>query len=276
MSLTTQPGAPGERLGRILLWGMLSAVLIGVIGLGVRSLVWQAPIQPLFPDASSAYLPIYGSVPDFVLTDQTGRSIRRSDLEGKVWVSSFIFTSCPDECPLIADRMAQLQIDVAHVPGLRLVSISVDPDHDTPAVLAQYAERFQADSERWLFLTGDKRSIYHLIRDGFRLGLVDPAEPSDPSPVKDSALTRSYQMVARSPRRSLAEAPEWLQKLRAGFHFMGPTVAFADHGRAQAPLHSTRFVLIDRRTQIRGYYDSQEKAALLRLRQHLQILVQEA
>ena len=275
MALMTQSGAPLERRARILLWSLLSVVLIGVIGLGVRSLVWQAPIHPVFPGTSSARLPIYGSVPDFALTDQTGRPVRKADLEGKVWVASFIFTSCPDECPLMTAEMARLQSDLVHIPEIRLVSISVDPERDIPAVLSQYANRFDADPERWLFLTGDKRAIYRLARDGFRLGVVDPAEPSHTSPIKGSALGRSRQLVDRPLSSAAAWIAGWPQNFRHWLRYLAPAVAFADHGRAKDALHSTRFVLIDRRAQIRGYYDSQEEAALQRLRQHLQILIRE-
>jgi cytochrome oxidase Cu insertion factor (SCO1/SenC/PrrC family) len=271
----TQLGAPREYLSRIVLWSLLSVVLIGVIGLGVRSLVWQATVQQLLPGLSSARLPVYGAVPDFVLTDQAGRAVRRADLEGKTWVASFIFTSCPDECPLMTTQMAQLQSDLAHVPDLRFVSISVDPEHDTPAVLSQYADRFNADPARWLFLTGDKRAIYRLVRDGFRLGIVDPGEPSHPSPVKDSALGRPRRLADRSPPSSAAWTAGWSQNILRWLRSVAPAVAFADHGRATDPLHSTRFVLIDRQAQVRGYYDSQEEAALQRLRQHLQILLRE-
>ncbi len=275
MALTTQPSAPRAGLARIVLWGVLSVVLFGVISLGVRSLLRQAPIQQLFPEASSARLPIYGAVPDFALTDQTGHPVRRADLEGKTWVASFIFTSCPDECPLMTGEMAQLQSDLAQVPDFRLVSISVDPERDDPTVLSEYADRFHADPKRWLFLTGDRRAIYRLVRDGFRLGIVDPAEPSHTSPVKGSALGGSRWWVDRSFSSAAAWITRWPQNFRHWLRYVAPAVAFADHGRAKDPLHSTRFVLIDRRAQIRGYYESQEAVALQRLRQHLQILLRE-
>jgi cytochrome oxidase Cu insertion factor (SCO1/SenC/PrrC family) len=201
--------------------------------------------------------------------------VRKADLEGKVWVASFIFTNCPDECPLMTAEMARLQSDLAHIPELRLVSISVDPERDIPAVLSQYADRFDADPERWLFLTGDKQAIYRLARDGFRLGIVDPSEPSHTSPVKDSALGGARQVVDRFPPISRGEDAEWPQNFRHWLRYVAPAVAFADHGRAKAPLHSTRFVLIDRRAHIRGYYESREEAALQRLKQHLQRLIQE-
>jgi cytochrome oxidase Cu insertion factor (SCO1/SenC/PrrC family) len=276
MTPTTQPGERLERLPRTLLWGLLGVVLLGVIGLGIRSLVWQEPIQPLFPGAASARLPVYGTVPDFALTDQSGRPVRRADMEGKVWIASFIFTNCPDECPLMTAEMAQFQSDWTHVPDLRLVSISVDPERDTPAVLSQYADRFHADPERWLFLTGDKRAIYRLAREGFRLGINDPTEQSHPSPVKDSALGGSRNSSEPLPRSSVGRTSGWPQNLRGWWRYVEPAVAFADHGRANDTLHSTRFVLIDRRTQIRGYYESRDEGALQRLREHLQMLIREA
>ena len=272
---TTQSGEPRERLPQILLWGLLGVVLVGVVGLGVWSLTWQEPIQQLFPGVSSAQLPVYGSVPDFALIDQRGRPVRRGDVEGKVWIASFIFTNCPDECPLMTVEMARLQSDLAHLDDLRFVSISADPDRDTPAVLSQYAERFNADPNRWSFLTGDKRAIYRLANEGFRLGIVDPAEPSHGPPVKGSPLGGSKSSLDRPATSVGGRTSGWLQNLRDWLRLAEPTAALADHGRAKDILHSTRFVLVDRQVRIRGYYESREAEALQRLRQHLQMLFRE-
>jgi hypothetical protein len=141
--------------------------------------------------------------------------------------------------------------------------------------LSEYAERFNADPARWLFLTGDKRAIYRLVGEGFRLGIVDPAEPSHSSLVKGSPPGRSRSSLDLLAPSSVAGTASWLQNLRGWLPSVEPAAAFADHGRAQDTLHSTRFVLIDRLTQIRGYYDSREEAALQRLRQHLQILLRD-
>ena len=224
---------------------------------------------------SPAQLPVYGSVPDFALIDQRGRPVRRGDFDGKVWIASFIFTNCPDECPLMTSEMARLQSDLAHMADLRFVSISVDPDRDTPAVLSQYAERFNADPDRWFFLTGDKRAIYLLAREGFRLGIVDPSEPSHSSPVEGSAPSGLRSSMDRPMRSSVGGISGWPQNLRHWLRFVEPAAAFADHGRGKDTLHSTRFVLIDRLAQIRGYYESREEVALKRLRQHLQLLFQD-
>jgi cytochrome oxidase Cu insertion factor (SCO1/SenC/PrrC family) len=273
---TTPPGERLQRLPRILLWGLLGAVLVGVVGLGLWSLLWQEPTHQLLPGALSARLPVYGTVPDFGLIDQRGHPVQRSDLGGKIWIANFIFTYCPDECPLMTAEMGQLQSDLADVPDLRLVSITVDPERDTPAVLSRFAERFHADPARWIFLTGDKRAIYRLAREGFRLGIVDPTEHPHPSQGDGRHLgtpRRTSDQPLPSPRGWLSS---WSPDLRRWLREIEPSTAFADHGLAKEALHSTRFVLVDRRAQIRGYYESREGAALQRLRQHLQLLFRES
>jgi cytochrome oxidase Cu insertion factor (SCO1/SenC/PrrC family) len=270
---TTPPGERLQPLPRILLWGLLGAVLVGVVGLGVWSLARQERPYPLLPGTSSARLPIYGTVPDFGLIDQQGHPVQRGDLDGKVWIANFIFTNCPDECPLMTAEMSQLQSDLADVPDLRLVSITVDPERDTPAVLSHFAERFHADPARWIFLTGDKREIYRLAREGFRLGIVDPNEPPQPSQGDGRPPTRTSDQLLPSLQGWISS---WSPDLRRWWRELEPSTAFADHGRTKETLHSTRFVLVDRRAQIRGYYESREVAALQRLRQHLQLLFRES
>jgi len=89
-------------------------------------------------------------------------------------VASFIFTRCRSTCPLQTAQMARLQQRL-HEEGKQvlLVSISVDPEHDTPQVLQEYAQRWGADPGRWRFLTGPREAIWRLSRDGFRLGVGD-------------------------------------------------------------------------------------------------------
>jgi cytochrome oxidase Cu insertion factor (SCO1/SenC/PrrC family) len=270
--LAPQQGDRSEQRRRMLLWGVLGAVLVGVIVLSIASLIRQEPLAPLWPGVSSARLPVYGSVPDFTLIDQHGRPLRKSDLAGNIWIANFIFTNCPDECPLMTAEMARLQADLADVLDLRLVSITVDPQHDTPQILSQYAARFQANPERWFFLTGDKGTIYRLAREGFRLGVVEPTEQPAPSPTNNDALNPSR----RSSKHHIpAFQTAVFASPRHWWRHLPPARAFADHGRATDALHSTRFVLVDHSAQVRGYYDSMEAAALQRLRQHLQLLRQE-
>jgi protein SCO1 len=275
MRPTTQQGNSPERLPQILLWGLLGIVLIGVMGLGIWSLIWQNPLAHLLPGISSAALPVYGSVPDFSLIDQNSRPVQKVDLEGKIWIADFIFTQCPDECPLMTAEMARLQSDMAGLQDFRSVSITVDPEQDTPKILSQYAARFYADAERWLFLTGDKRAIHHLARDGFRLGVVDPTAGLQPSGAPAEGFKASHGSFPGDLRPPSVWRLTGAQTMDSWLIAVFPAPAFADHGTSKTPLHSTRFVLVDRRAQIRGYYDSLDQAQLQRLREHLQIIQRE-
>jgi protein SCO1/2 len=125
-------------------------------------------------------LPVMGTVPAFTLVDQQGQPFGTDALRGKVWIADFVFTRCPDVCPAITARMKALQDRLpAGDDGVRLVSISVDPEHDTPAVLAAYASRFGA-RPGWVFLTGSRDDVSTLLRDGFKVAWADGGPPSAP------------------------------------------------------------------------------------------------
>lgn len=177
----------------------------------------------------------FGRVPPFSLIDRTGKTITLADLRGKIWIADFIFTRCPDLCPLMSARMAQVQSTLADQPDLKLVSISVDPEYDTPAILARYATQFQAHPDRWYFLTGNKKAIYRLVRDGFKLAIHDPDDPQASGP-------------PHTPARSTV--------LETLGHWLHPHAAWAhtDRERRQSVIHSDRFVLVDGAGWIRGYY----------------------
>ena len=118
----------------------------------------------------------FGAVPDFSFTERSGREVRLAELLEKVWVADFIYTNCPDTCPLQTAEMAKLQEQWSDRPELRLVSFTVDPARDTPKVLAGYAGKFKADADRWLFLTGEKEQIAQLIQAGFHLSAAPLTE----------------------------------------------------------------------------------------------------
>ena len=85
-----------------------------------------------------------GNVPEFRFTTQEGKTLTRDDLKGKVWVVDFFFTRCPGPCPVMSSRMAEISRALRKTKDVRLVSVSIDPTHDTPAVLAEYAARMNA------------------------------------------------------------------------------------------------------------------------------------
>ena len=104
---------------------------------------------------------------DFTLTDRTGRMVTRANLEGKFLVVNFVFTGCSISCLAVNHRMAEVQAAVAGQDDVRLVSLSVDPDSDSPERLAKFALQFGADTNRWLFLTGEKRVLHPLLEESF-------------------------------------------------------------------------------------------------------------
>lgn len=232
---------PWECVGRGLVWGLLILVLTAVIAAGLWSSLQQGSRGQAGSTGRASHPPVYGTVPEFSLEERSGRPFQLSDLRGNIWIASFIFTNCTEACPLITAKMAALQTDLQGVSLVRLVSITLDPERDTVAVLTRYAERFGADPRRWLFLTGEKPSIDRLVQEGFHLSVSGP------------------------PRQStqLSHTP------------LDSALAHADHGEAIDLVHSTRLVLIDGRARIRGYYDASDDEALLRLRQHVQPLLRE-
>jgi protein SCO1/2 len=104
---------------------------------------------------------------EFSLTDENGRTVTRAEVEEKILVVSFLFTSCSLTCPEVTKRMAEIQRLTANDPDVRLVSLTVDPRSDTPAALAKWGARFGADTNRWLLLTGSKAVLHGLIAQSF-------------------------------------------------------------------------------------------------------------
>jgi len=106
------------------------------------------------------------------MRDAENQPFTEKDLDGKVWIVDFIYTNCPAECPRMTSRMHQLETRTKGQPEVSLLSISVDPDRDTPEVLKEFAGRYGAPNERWRFLTGDKASVHLLAYQTFHVGDV--------------------------------------------------------------------------------------------------------
>jgi protein SCO1/2 len=117
-------------------------------------------------------LPVYGVVPEFALIAQDGHLFDSRALDGKVWVADFFFTSCTGPCPRMSSMMRRIQNDFRGERRLHFVSFTVDPARDNPAALAAYAKRFQADLDRWHFLTGPVDELNRLSLKVFKLGAV--------------------------------------------------------------------------------------------------------
>lgn len=171
-------------LKRGLIWGLLVAVLVVLVTLAAIDRL-RRPEPP----------PVLDPVPAFSLINRDGRPVRLQDLAGKPWIADFIFTRCPASCPMMTARMSRLERELPSDIDLRLVSFSVDPEHDTPAVLQKYAESYKAPA-RWLFLTGDRDEIYRLSRQGFKLGIEIPQpDPAAPKPVEPILHSTRFALV---------------------------------------------------------------------------------
>jgi len=154
-------------------WG----VLLLSLALPVALLVRGAPRPLLSAHAKAPALEDFGVVPDFTLTERSGRPLSRADLAGAPWLADFVYTQCQGSCPLLSAKMAKLERRIG--PDARLVSFSVDPARDTPEVLAAYARRFDASPTTWLFATGEPQAVRDLVGKGFHLAVVDPP-PGEP------------------------------------------------------------------------------------------------
>lgn len=181
---------------------------------------WRWTVSPfallLVACARVPQLPVLGGVEAFALTDQFGKPFdSKTHLNGRVWIANFMFTTCPGPCPRMSSQMHQVQKEL-EVEGIRLVSFTVDPAHDTPEALLEYAQRFKASPGVWYFLTGSQADLNHLSKDVFKLGEVD--------------------------------------------------------GSLE---HSTRFVLVDRRGRIRGYYSTVEPDAVASVIRDARLLLKE-
>lgn len=128
-------------------------------------LAWPAP-GPAHDAPQGQRLPVIGPAPDFALTSQDGARVTLGDFRGKVVAVTFIFASCTDTCPLLTTKMAQVQdaLGADFGPRIAFLSITVDPERDTPEVLKQYAAAYGANVAGWSFLTGTPTEIEDVTR----------------------------------------------------------------------------------------------------------------
>lgn len=118
-------------------------------------------------------LPRLSAVPDFTAVSASGDSVTKASLAGTAFIADFIFTTCQGICPGMTAKMRSLEDQLRDERRIRFVSFTVDPEHDTPEVLARYGQEHGADPSRWLFLRTDKERIRTLCREGFKLAVED-------------------------------------------------------------------------------------------------------
>ena len=168
--------------------------LIGFIVCLVLSLSLTFTVFSFVKESPSPKLPVLGQVQDFSLKDSTGQKFNSDRLHGKVWIASFFFTTCSDICPLTSKNMASLSRAFEHVEDITLVSITVNPEQDSPETLALYAKKFIGSQRNWYFLTGPREAITKVAVDSFRVGDIrEPIFHSALFPLVDSnGFIRGY------------------------------------------------------------------------------------
>lgn len=169
-------------LGSPVLW---LVVIVGGVGLSIakRSLLSQSSGGSLPHDQTSGEgLKVYYQLPEFSLADQNAKPFGARELQGKVWIANFIFTHCPTRCEELTRSMAQLQASLQTFEEgkrIKLISFSVDPENDTPQVLAKYSDKHSRDPAQWRFLTGDLKAVQSAVVKGFKLPMQKQAPTED-------------------------------------------------------------------------------------------------
>jgi len=164
------------------------AIALGVVIvvlLVARRLENDRPLRETLQTQNPESLLVYGTVPDFSLTNHLGQVCGKQELIGHTWIANFIFTRCPATCPVQTMMMGNLQEQLSILPEwqhIRLISFSVDPGYDTVDVLNSYAGEAGAQDDHWYFLTGPRSDIWQLSKEGFKLAVGD-TQPDAASPL---------------------------------------------------------------------------------------------
>lgn len=195
-SLPSDAGLPAnespamQRLQR-LLWGVLVLTILFLVVLGgLKDRPAAVPQQPLL---------VIAEVPDFELTHRDGSTIDLDHFRGQPWVADFIFTRCVAICPRMSYQMKRVAEALGPSTAVQIASISVDPEHDTPAVLHEYAQRYDA-GKNWYFLTGEREAIHTLTTKGFLLGLETDPDPALTNGVDPIIHSNRFVLVDREAR----------------------------------------------------------------------------
>lgn len=189
-------------------WLLLAFFVIAIAGIAWFQQLRSKRVAPPPPFISQVSAPTF--------TDETGTSFTISQLDGRIWVANFIFTRCGGQCPLMSVNMKKLQgwLQENEMGNVKLVSLTVDPEFDTPEVMQRYSDAFQANEGQWHFLTGDRQTIYDWILKDFKL----ETEENEGKPVAD-LFVHSDKFVLLDRERNIrgyysGTDAEELEKLR--------------------------------------------------------------
>lgn len=150
----------------------------------VVGVLFSLPLIMSFMRPKIEQKPILGTIQEFKLQNQDGRDFSNRDIAGSVLLVNFVFTSCPSTCPMLTKTMADVQVRLKGTgKSVQLLTVSVDPEHDTPEVLKAYAKKHFADLSTWSFITGSKEDIRKLVVGSFAspLSIESSNKPDDMS-----------------------------------------------------------------------------------------------
>ncbi|MGL6074934.1 MAG: SCO family protein [Fimbriiglobus sp.] len=171
----------------------LAPVLLLLAIVGLISAIFL-PVPPIFRKTPKPQEALSKPLPEFRLTERSGKTVTKEDLKGKVWVAAFVFTRCNGPCPSVSATMARLQkeLNLAGDDRLRLVTFTVDPNRDGLADLKKYADNFAAHPDRWLFLTSEEAEIHRLMKTGFMMAVE---RSPNPMPIEGQEFDHSTFLV---------------------------------------------------------------------------------
>lgn len=147
----------------------------------------------LLPNGKMGMDTVYNRIPAWSLIDQNGRTATSELVKGKIYVADFFFTRCGTICPKLSSQLSRVQRIFNDNDAVRFLSFSVDPEHDKPAQLREYARKYEAIPGKWYFLTGPKSDIYKLAMKGFYLPAVDAGIMNNQTP--DETFVHSEKLV---------------------------------------------------------------------------------
>lgn len=136
----------------------------------------KANISGISNSADENEMVTINKIPDFKFVNQNNDTISNKDYQGKVYVVEFFFSTCPSICPVMNTNMLKVEEVFKNENDFGIASFTIDPEHDTPQVLKEYADSYGVEHPHWNFLTGNKKDILKLSNDGFKLYAAESPE----------------------------------------------------------------------------------------------------
>lgn len=183
-----------SRMVRWVVWSGLFLVILAICFAFVREKRTSISSSNSPVSTNERVLPIISELSDFNLTNQLSEPVGLEKFVGKVWFADIVFTRCPGPCPVMTKRMAELQSYYKDNQNVAFVTLTTDPEFDTPEIMKRFAISHGAKSRNWDFLTGEKSEIVRLAVDELKLTVLDKPEREQASP-EDMFIHSSYFVV---------------------------------------------------------------------------------